>query len=182
MRNTLYHQFKQKLLYAPRFSKGNMAYHNSNETTNLYFTADKVSYYGMNRATESGKKQYSSDRKLSEDISDAVEIAVDLDDDSNLPNSFNKKRHTDTIEGINCISQSWRMKERVIILSFVCLDGPTKHVKYILIMELIYFQMKTVSVALVLCLNVGVDPPDVVKIQPCARVESWIGITLLHFN
>ena len=35
--------------------------------------------------------------------------------------------------------------------------------------------MKTVSVALVLCLNVGVDPPDVVKPQPCARVECWIG-------
>lgn len=37
------------------------------------------------------------------------------------------------------------------------------------------FQMKTVSVALVLCLNVGVDPPDIVKTQPCARLECWIG-------
>lgn len=36
-------------------------------------------------------------------------------------------------------------------------------------------QMKTVSVALVLCLNVGVDPPDVVKTTPCARLECWIG-------
>lgn len=36
-------------------------------------------------------------------------------------------------------------------------------------------QMKTVSVALVLCLNVGVDPPDVVKTSPCARLECWIG-------
>nr|XP_054112556.1 regulatory-associated protein of mTOR isoform X2 [Callithrix jacchus] len=35
-------------------------------------------------------------------------------------------------------------------------------------------QMKTVSVALVLCLNVGVDPPDVVKTTPCARLECWI--------
>ncbi|KAL2087141.1 hypothetical protein ACEWY4_018200 [Coilia grayii] len=34
--------------------------------------------------------------------------------------------------------------------------------------------MKTVSVALVLCLNVGVDPPDVVKTSPCARLECWI--------
>ena len=40
--------------------------------------------------------------------------------------------------------------------------------------------MKTVSVALVLCLNVGVDPPDVVKTSPCARFECWIG--LLPFN
>lgn len=38
------------------------------------------------------------------------------------------------------------------------------------------FQMKTVSVALVLCLNVGVDPPDIVKTQPCARLECWIGL------
>lgn len=36
--------------------------------------------------------------------------------------------------------------------------------------------MKTVSVALILCLNVGVDPPDVVKTQPCARLECWIGM------
>uniref|UniRef100_A0A5F9D3M8 Raptor N-terminal CASPase-like domain-containing protein n=1 Tax=Oryctolagus cuniculus TaxID=9986 RepID=A0A5F9D3M8_RABIT len=39
---------------------------------------------------------------------------------------------------------------------------------------LLCFQMKTVSVALVLCLNVGVDPPDVVKTTPCARLECWI--------
>ena len=30
-------------------------------------------------------------------------------------------------------------------------------------------RMKTVSVALVICLNVGVDPPDVTKTDPCAR-------------
>ena len=35
--------------------------------------------------------------------------------------------------------------------------------------------MKTWSVALCLCLNVGVDPPDVVKTNPCARRECWIG-------
>ena len=28
--------------------------------------------------------------------------------------------------------------------------------------------------ALVICLNVGVDPPDVTKTQPCARVECWV--------
>ncbi len=39
--------------------------------------------------------------------------------------------------------------------------------------------MKTVSVALILCLNVGVDPPDVVKTQPCARLECWIGTYLV---
>ena len=35
--------------------------------------------------------------------------------------------------------------------------------------------MKTVSVALVVCLNIGVDPPDVFKVTPCARMECWIG-------
>ncbi|CAM6047767.1 unnamed protein product, partial [Sphagnum compactum] len=35
-------------------------------------------------------------------------------------------------------------------------------------------RMKTGCVALVLCLNVGVDPPDVIKISPCARMECWI--------
>ncbi|CAH0389097.1 unnamed protein product [Bemisia tabaci] len=67
-------------------------------------------------------------------------------DDWKLPLAFVKKRHTEPIEGAKIFPQSWRMKER----------------------------MKTVSVALVLCLNVGVDPPDIVKTQPCARLECWI--------
>lgn len=35
-------------------------------------------------------------------------------------------------------------------------------------------RMKTSCVALVLCLNIGVDPPDIIKISPCARMECWI--------
>ena len=35
-------------------------------------------------------------------------------------------------------------------------------------------KVKTVSVSLVLCLNIGVDPPDVVKTKPCAKMECWI--------
>uniref|UniRef100_A0A0E0AKZ0 DRBM domain-containing protein n=1 Tax=Oryza glumipatula TaxID=40148 RepID=A0A0E0AKZ0_9ORYZ len=34
--------------------------------------------------------------------------------------------------------------------------------------------MKTGCVALVLCLNISVDPPDVIKISPYARKECWI--------
>ncbi|XP_034913612.1 regulatory-associated protein of TOR 1 isoform X2 [Populus alba] len=34
-------------------------------------------------------------------------------------------------------------------------------------------RMKTGYVALVLCLNISVDPPDVIKISPCARMECW---------
>ncbi|XP_050315215.1 regulatory-associated protein of mTOR [Anthonomus grandis grandis] len=66
--------------------------------------------------------------------------------DADLPDAFSEERHTEKIEGIDWKTQTWRMKER----------------------------MKTVSVALVLCLNVGVDPPDIVKTQPCARLECWI--------
>lgn len=28
--------------------------------------------------------------------------------------------------------------------------------------------------ALVVCLNIGVDPPDVIKISPCARLQCWV--------
>ncbi|GAB4817626.1 hypothetical protein N2152v2_004672 [Parachlorella kessleri] len=35
-------------------------------------------------------------------------------------------------------------------------------------------RLKTTAVALVVCLNIGVDPPDVVKISPCARLECWV--------
>ncbi|KAK3870949.1 hypothetical protein Pcinc_016478 [Petrolisthes cinctipes] len=55
-------------------------------------------------------------------------------------------RHLENITAPNTAAHSWRLKER----------------------------MKTVSVALVLCLNIPVDPPDIVKIQPCARLEAWI--------
>uniref|UniRef100_A0A0D3C2Q2 Raptor N-terminal CASPase-like domain-containing protein n=2 Tax=Brassica TaxID=3705 RepID=A0A0D3C2Q2_BRAOL len=51
-----------------------------------------------------------------------------------------------TSEGI-VLAPKWRLKER----------------------------MKTGCVALVLCLNITVDPPDVIKISPCARIEAWIG-------
>lgn len=78
----------------------------------------------------------------------------ELDDDSSelpdwtLPLAFNDARHADPQQGAahTLSTQTWRMKER----------------------------MKTVSVALVMCLNIGVDPPDVVKTQPCARLECWL--------
>ena len=34
-------------------------------------------------------------------------------------------------------------------------------------------RLKTVSAILALCLNIGVDPPDVIKTNPCARLECW---------
>jgi hypothetical protein len=38
--------------------------------------------------------------------------------------------------------------------------------------------MKTVYVSLVLCLNIGVDPPDIIKTSPCAKLECWTGLIL----
>ncbi|OQR89222.1 regulatory-associated protein of mTOR, partial [Thraustotheca clavata] len=35
-------------------------------------------------------------------------------------------------------------------------------------------RLKTMDVALVLCLNIGTDPPDIVKPSPCARKECWV--------
>jgi len=35
-------------------------------------------------------------------------------------------------------------------------------------------RLKTVSAALAICLNIGVDPPDVVKTNPTAKLECWI--------
>ncbi|CAG9766143.1 unnamed protein product [Ceutorhynchus assimilis] len=67
--------------------------------------------------------------------------------DTDLPLRYLDERHIiDKIEGIDWKTQTWRMEKR----------------------------MKTVSVALVLCLNVGVDPPDIMKTQPCARLEYRI--------
>ncbi|KAG4166424.1 hypothetical protein ERO13_A13G130801v2 [Gossypium hirsutum] len=37
-------------------------------------------------------------------------------------------------------------------------------------------EMKTGCLALVLCLNISVDPPDVIKLSPCARMECWTGM------
>lgn len=38
-------------------------------------------------------------------------------------------------------------------------------------------RQKTVSAALVICLNIGVDPPDVIKTIPTASLECWIDTT-----
>lgn len=81
-----------------------------------------------------------------EEVDETKELADAFAADWQQPLAFGHPRHTEAIEGAEAIAQSWRMRER----------------------------MKTVSVALVICLNVGVDPPDVTKTQPCACVECWV--------
>lgn len=59
---------------------------------------------------------------------------------------FQKSYYQEAIKGELIRVPSWRMKEK----------------------------MKTVSAALVMCLNIGVDPPDVVKTNQCSKLECWI--------
>lgn len=40
-------------------------------------------------------------------------------------------------------------------------------------------RMKTAGVALVVCLNIGTDPPDTIKPSKCARMECWLDPTPL---
>jgi regulator-associated protein of mTOR len=67
---------------------------------------------------------------------------------------FTEKKHeTSGIpkeDGSSMPQQEWRMKDR----------------------------LKTVSAVLALCLNIGVDPPDVIKTNPCAKEECWIDPTV----
>ncbi|ORX40214.1 raptor N-terminal caspase like domain-domain-containing protein [Kockovaella imperatae] len=40
-------------------------------------------------------------------------------------------------------------------------------------------RMKTFNAGMFICLNIGVDPPDVVKTNPCAKLECWLDPTAL---
>ncbi|KAH9486204.1 Target of rapamycin complex 1 subunit mip1 [Psilocybe cubensis] len=35
-------------------------------------------------------------------------------------------------------------------------------------------KLKTSNAVLIICLNIGVDPPDIVKTDPCAMLECWV--------
>ncbi len=39
-------------------------------------------------------------------------------------------------------------------------------------------RLKTVGIGLLLAINIGVDPPDVFRCSPCAKLESWIDPSL----
>ncbi|CAG8587642.1 23373_t:CDS:2 [Gigaspora margarita] len=81
-----------------------------------------------------------------------VDVPVINFDYTNTPETkyvyFNENRHgsSRTANREEIPVQDWRMRER----------------------------LKTVSGALVLCLNIGVDPPDIVKPSPCAKLECWV--------
>ncbi|EGV66317.1 hypothetical protein CANTEDRAFT_119188 [Yamadazyma tenuis ATCC 10573] len=48
-----------------------------------------------------------------------------------------------------------------------------KHYQAIADWKIMKERQKTVSAMLMLCLNLGVDPPDIMKTYPCAKLESW---------
>ncbi|SCV02479.1 LAME_0H01464g1_1 [Lachancea meyersii CBS 8951] len=53
-------------------------------------------------------------------------------------------------------------------------NDPERYYQPIKDWKILKERQKTVSAALLLCLNLGVDPPDVAKTHPCARLESWV--------
>lgn len=72
---------------------------------------------------------------------------------------FTFDRHESCATPTNTASdviEDWRPRERLSIL--VRSDA----------------NIETISAALVLCLNIGIDPPDIVKTHPCAKLECWI--------
>ncbi|KAI7884176.1 hypothetical protein K492DRAFT_40086 [Lichtheimia hyalospora FSU 10163] len=67
---------------------------------------------------------------------------------------FSERRHETNAKhnvAVRQVSLDWRLRERI----------------------------KTVSGLLVICLNIGTDPPDIVKTNPCAKLECWIDPFLL---
>ncbi|CAF2083998.1 unnamed protein product [Rotaria magnacalcarata] len=67
-------------------------------------------------------------------------------EDWKYPLAFQAAHHHENLNVSETVEVEWRLRDR----------------------------MKTVSVALVMCLHIGVDPPDVVKANPCSKLECWI--------
>lgn len=67
-------------------------------------------------------------------------------DDWKKPLAFQAAHHHENLNVSDAIEVEWRLRDR----------------------------MKTVSVALVMCLHIGVDPPDLTKSNPCSKLECWI--------
>ena len=44
---------------------------------------------------------------------------------------------------------------------------------YITKTSFLFKKLKTVHIALVMALNIGIDPPDEAKPSPCCRTECW---------
>jgi regulator-associated protein of mTOR len=67
-------------------------------------------------------------------------------DQMNLNTSHDLEDDARRRRGEEDVAPSWRLKER----------------------------MKTVGVGLILALNIGTDPPDVIKPNPCAKLQCWM--------
>ena len=117
------------------------------------FAAQYGTEYGPNRVGSSISDVLARELSISQEEAANPERRLDLE--LNLrPPLYSTEYHSDNSEKTGTseagekggLVSKWRPKER----------------------------LKTTAVALVVCLNIGVDPPDVVKVSPCARLEWWI--------
>lgn len=67
------------------------------------------------------------------EVSEKCDENSTKDEDPDLPISFNQRRHTQVIEGVNCINQSWRMKDRVSVFFFFSHSRKIQFFFYLLI-------------------------------------------------
>lgn len=79
-------------------------------------------------------------------LSKQKQISYLFSDNIYYTEDWHSENYVASIEDLKPEEATWRLKER----------------------------MKTSGVALVVCLNIGVDPPDVVKPNPCARKQCWL--------
>lgn len=60
-----------------------------------------------------------------------------------------------------------------ILAAMKALQELSKNYQPIVDWKVMKERQKTISAVLVLCLNLGVDPPDIMKTYPCAKLEAW---------
>ncbi|TPX39231.1 hypothetical protein SeMB42_g04419 [Synchytrium endobioticum] len=88
---------------------------------------------------------------------------------------FDERRHEACARPMHACGGS---SKRSITTAYPCTHYCHHHQQQLLQGDLQDWRMrerlKTVSGALVLCLNIGVDPPDIVKTSPCAKLECWV--------
>ncbi|KAI9272712.1 raptor N-terminal caspase like domain-containing protein [Phascolomyces articulosus] len=106
-----------------------------------------------NRTTLTTHEEQQQQRRTVSTIRHGFDLAMFEDDVLSFLH-FSDKRHDTNAKPdptVRNVSLDWRLRERI----------------------------KTVSGLLVICLNIGTDPPDIVKTNPCAKLECWIDPFLL---
>ncbi len=152
-------QQQDEELDAEKFNRGNKAATNDWLKKNIYESLDgscQSILTALHLRIVSDRARASCVRALSEWRQTENEISekdADENTEQNWYMYFTDKRHETTgnpkAKGYEL--QDWRMKDR----------------------------LKTVSAALAICLNIGVEPPDQLKTNPGAKMEAWQDPTTL---